>query len=69
MMTFFFTMDRGGFVMTRLSGVCRGAYILAAYRNRFLPYAGYVTILLNDFPMAKYAVLGLLGLSLFFERE
>lgn len=35
----------------------------------FLPYAGYVTILLNDYPMLKYVVLGLLGISLFFERE
>lgn len=35
----------------------------------FVPYAGYVTILLNDYPMAKTIVLGLLGLSLFFERE
>jgi len=37
--------------------------------RRFLPYAGYVTILLNDYPMLKYVVLGLLGISLFFERE
>lgn len=56
--------------MTRLLGVCKGAYCVAvSHRDRFLPYAGYVTILLNDFPMAKYVVLGLLGLSLFFERE
>ncbi|CCU98029.1 unnamed protein product [Malassezia sympodialis ATCC 42132] len=35
----------------------------------FLPYAGYITILLNDYPALKYVVLSLLGLSLFFERE
>ncbi|KAL4401504.1 Signal peptidase complex catalytic subunit [Malassezia pachydermatis] len=35
----------------------------------FVPYAGYITILLNDYPAAKVVVLGLLGLSLLLERE
>lgn len=35
----------------------------------YLPYVGYVTLLMNDFPMLKYVVLGLLGLSMLFERE
>lgn len=28
-----------------------------------LPYGGYLTILLNDFPMFKYAMLGLMLIS------
>ncbi|KAI3625809.1 hypothetical protein CBS9595_001170 [Malassezia furfur] len=35
----------------------------------YLPYVGYVTLLMNDYPMLKYVVLGLLGLSMLFERE
>ncbi|KDN49937.1 signal peptidase I [Tilletiaria anomala UBC 951] len=35
----------------------------------YIPYAGYVTIMLNDFPKLKYALLGLLGLSLLFQKE
>lgn len=27
----------------------------------YLPYVGYMTILLNDYPMLKYLVLGLMG--------
>ncbi|KZV74984.1 hypothetical protein PENSPDRAFT_647508 [Peniophora sp. CONT] len=35
----------------------------------FLPYVGYVTIAMNDFPQLKYAVLGGLGLLALIQRE
>jgi len=35
----------------------------------FLPYIGYVTIAMNDFPQLKYAILGCLGLLALFQRE
>jgi len=35
----------------------------------FLPYVGYVTIALNDFPKLKYALLGGLGLMALLQRE
>lgn len=34
-----------------------------------MPYVGYVTIVLNDYPKLKYAILGLLGVSLLFTKE
>ncbi|KAF9232637.1 hypothetical protein BU15DRAFT_54803 [Melanogaster broomeanus] len=35
----------------------------------FLPYIGYVTIAMNDFPQLKYAALGGLGLLALIQRE
>ncbi|KAL7419026.1 Signal peptidase complex catalytic subunit [Cryptotrichosporon argae] len=35
----------------------------------FLPYVGYVTIAMNDFPQLKYAVLGAIGLFLLVQKE
>ncbi|KAI0705458.1 hypothetical protein C8Q76DRAFT_751054 [Earliella scabrosa] len=35
----------------------------------FLPYVGYVTIAMNDFPQLKYALLGGLGLLALVQRE
>ncbi|OAX34473.1 hypothetical protein K503DRAFT_698666 [Rhizopogon vinicolor AM-OR11-026] len=35
----------------------------------FLPYIGYVTIAMNDFPQLKYALLGGLGLIALVQRE
>jgi len=35
----------------------------------FLPYVGYVTIVLNDFPQLKYALLGGLGLLALIQKE
>jgi len=35
----------------------------------FLPYVGYVTIALNDFPQLKYALIGGLGLLALIQRE
>ncbi|TFK28650.1 signal peptidase complex catalytic subunit SEC11 [Coprinopsis marcescibilis] len=35
----------------------------------FLPYVGYVTIAMNDFPQLKYALLGGLGLLALLQRE
>ncbi|KIY49752.1 signal peptidase complex catalytic subunit SEC11 [Fistulina hepatica ATCC 64428] len=35
----------------------------------FVPYIGYVTIAMNDFPQLKYALLGGLGLMALIQRE
>ncbi|KAG8898126.1 Signal peptidase complex catalytic subunit [Tulasnella sp. 417] len=35
----------------------------------FIPYVGYVTIAMNDFPWLKYALIGILGLLALFQRE
>lgn len=35
----------------------------------FLPYVGIVTILMNDYPKFKYAILALLGLFVLIHRE
>ncbi|KAJ7594252.1 signal peptidase complex catalytic subunit SEC11 [Mycena floridula] len=35
----------------------------------FLPYVGYVTIAMNDFPQLKYVILGSLGLMALIQRE
>ncbi|KAG8835843.1 Signal peptidase complex catalytic subunit [Serendipita sp. 399] len=35
----------------------------------FLPYVGYVTIAMNDFPQLKYALLGTMGLFALISRE
>ncbi|XP_011889952.1 PREDICTED: signal peptidase complex catalytic subunit SEC11A isoform X4 [Cercocebus atys] len=37
--------------------------------ERFVPYIGIVTILMNDYPKFKYAVLFLLGLFVLVHRE
>lgn len=34
-----------------------------------MPYVGYVTIVLNDYPKLKYVLLAGLGLSLLFSNE
>lgn len=34
-----------------------------------LPYVGYLTILMNDFPWVKYALLGTIALFVVFNRE
>ncbi|ORX38834.1 signal peptidase complex catalytic subunit SEC11 [Kockovaella imperatae] len=35
----------------------------------FLPYVGYVTIAMNDFPQLKYALLGSVGLFLLIQKD
>jgi len=35
----------------------------------FLPYIGYITIVMSDYPKLKYAVLGVLTILMFFEKE
>ncbi|WFD07672.1 signal peptidase I [Malassezia vespertilionis] len=35
----------------------------------YIPYVGYVTLVMNDFPIVKYIVLGLVGISMLYERE
>uniref|UniRef100_A0A2C9JGU3 Signal peptidase complex catalytic subunit SEC11 n=1 Tax=Biomphalaria glabrata TaxID=6526 RepID=A0A2C9JGU3_BIOGL len=37
--------------------------------EKFLPYAGIVTILMNDYPKFKYAILAFLGLFVLTHRE
>lgn len=35
----------------------------------FLPYVGVVTIAMNDYPMLKYGLIGLLGIFVLVNRE
>ncbi|OUM70707.1 hypothetical protein PIROE2DRAFT_1263 [Piromyces sp. E2] len=35
----------------------------------FLPYIGYITIVMSDYPKLKYALLGVLTIMMFFEKE
>ncbi|PWN29798.1 signal peptidase I [Jaminaea rosea] len=35
----------------------------------YVPYVGYMTIVLNDYPKLKYALLGLIGVSVLFSGE
>ncbi|EGG11400.1 Hypothetical protein MELLADRAFT_102338 [Melampsora larici-populina 98AG31] len=37
--------------------------------NGYVPYVGYVTIVMNDYPKVKYALLAVLGLTILFSRE
>lgn len=60
-------MDRVGFTANRLLVVYWGRSVFLTHS--YLPYLGYVTLLMNDFPMLKYVVLGLMGLSMLLERE
>ena len=36
---------------------------------RYLPYVGMVTILMNDYPYLKYALIGVLGLFVLTSKE
>ncbi|KAI0312713.1 hypothetical protein OF83DRAFT_1176377 [Amylostereum chailletii] len=46
----------------------RRKHIVGKVRG-FVPYVGYVTIAMNDFPQLKYALLGGLGLMALLQRE
>ena len=35
----------------------------------YLPYVGMVTIIMNDYPYLKYALIGLLGIFVLTSRE
>lgn len=37
--------------------------------HSYVPYVGYMTIILNDYPKLKYALLGIIGLSVLFGSE
>ena len=37
--------------------------------NGYVPHVGYVTIVMNDYPKLKYALLGVLGLTILLHRE
>uniref|UniRef100_A0A8C5D0L3 Signal peptidase complex catalytic subunit SEC11 n=1 Tax=Gouania willdenowi TaxID=441366 RepID=A0A8C5D0L3_GOUWI len=52
-------------------GRARGSLLLTfcLFHLRFVPYIGIVTILMNDYPKFKYAVLFLLGLFVLVHRE
>jgi len=45
-----------------------GKHIVGKVRG-FLPYVGYITIAMNDFPQLKYVLLGGLGLLALLQRE
>ena len=42
---------------------------LLGFIEAYCPYIGYVTILMNDYPLLKFALLGVLGLSVFFSND
>ena len=42
---------------------------LLGFIEAYCPYVGYVTILMNDYPLLKFALLGALGLSVFFSND
>lgn len=35
----------------------------------YVPYVGYVTILMNDYPNLKYALLAIMGGGILLQRE
>ena len=37
--------------------------------GRYLPYIGMVTIIMNDYPMVKYILVGLMGLFVLTTKE
>ena len=37
--------------------------------TRIIPYAGYMTILLNDYPMLKFLVMGLMLVSVLIQKD
>jgi len=36
-------------------------FFFIAKNNRYLPYVGYVTLVMNDYPLFKYLLIGALG--------
>ncbi|KAG1856179.1 hypothetical protein C8R48DRAFT_718671 [Suillus tomentosus] len=55
-------------ILWRTASSTTGERIIGKVRG-FLPYIGYVTIAMNDFPQLKYALLGGLGLLAVIQRE
>ncbi len=43
--------------------------MLCAPACSFLPYVGMVTIVMNDYPTLKYALIGVLGLLVLTSKE
>jgi signal peptidase len=37
--------------------------------RRYLPYIGMVTIIMNDYPLLKYCLVGLMGLFVLTSKE
>lgn len=37
--------------------------------RRWCPYVGFPTIMLSDYPLLKYVVLGLMGVMVIFSKE
>jgi signal peptidase I len=35
----------------------------------YIPFVGYVTILLSEYPWLKTAMIGIMGLTVIFQRE
>ena len=42
---------------------------ILGFIEAYCPYVGYVTIMMNDHPYLKYAVLGILGLSVLLSND
>lgn len=42
---------------------------LLGFIEAYCPYVGYVTILMNDYPLLKYCVLGILGITVLLSND
>ena len=47
----------------------RTAHTICARAHRYLPYIGMVTIIMNDYPIVKYILVGLMGLFVLTTKE
>ena len=50
-------------------GRVQGYFFFLLIKNRHLPYLGMVTIIMNDYPQLKVALLVILGLTTLLSKE
>lgn len=57
--------------MRRSASVCTPAHCphSALHPCRYLPHIGRITIIMNDYPMFKYALIAVLGLFVLTSKE
>ena len=53
----------------RRDASAHGSHATAPARHRYLPYIGMVTIIMNDYPIVKYILVGLMGLFVLTTKE
>ena len=52
------------------AGATVSSHVDASLRSRrYLPYIGMVTIIMNDYPLVKYALVALMGLFVLTSKE